>query len=419
MQEYIVNRPDPNAMEQILEKNFENAAGVILRLAWQAGLLRDEIHTLTWGQIDFLDNQILLKDRTVPISEELAIWLRTLREGRSHRSEVVVLSDRDQKPLTPQSISRLARMALDAGGQTDVRLIDLRHDFVLRQLETEDWQYVSRITGIEAAAMNVHFAQHLEHRRVSTRARREEAQPPDEFALWKLLQAERLSPAGVTLWLTWQLGLRLEEIVTLRWDQLHGETLRLPDRIVPLTSGVLGVLSDLRAASPDAVYILPAPSRGRPYDRTRLSKIVRTALVRAGLDNITLRDLRLDCDIRVGGENEVTAFLRRHQSITRNEAAELLQVSASTAYNRLKQMVRRGRLTQIGARYYLSSAVVPPERQTEVILEYLDREGFAYRQDIARLLKIDPRQCRPILQRMVNAGQIEQQRQRYVVKKNA
>lgn len=115
----------------------------------------------------------------------------------------------------------------------------------------------------------------------------------------------------------------------------------------------------------------------------------------------------------------MTAFLRRHQSITRNEAAELLQVSASTAYNRLKQMVRRGRLTQIGARYYLSSAVVPPERQTEVILEYLDREGFAYRQDIARLLKIDPRQCRPILQRMVNAGQIEQQRQRYVVKKNA
>lgn len=167
------------------------------------------------------------------------------------------------------------------------------------------------------------------------------------------------------------------------------------------------------------MYILTAPRSGRPYDRTRLSKIVRTALVRAGLDNITLRDLRLDCDIRVGGENEVTAFLRRHQSITRNEAAELLQVSASTAYNRLKQMVRRGRLTQIGARYYLSSAVVPPERQTEVILEYLDREGFAYRQDIARLLKIDPRQCRPILQRMVNAGQIEQQRQRYVVKKNA
>ena len=166
-------------------------------------------------------------------------------------------------------------MALDAGGQTGVRLIDLRHDFVLRQLETEDWQYVSRITGIEAAAMNVHFAQHLEHRRVSTRARREEAQPPDEFALWKLLQAERLSPAGVTLWLTWQLGLRLEEIVTLRWDQLHGETLRLPDRDCTADQrrfggavGPAGRFAGRRVHS-------DSPRSGRPYDRTRLSKIVR------------------------------------------------------------------------------------------------------------------------------------------------
>ena len=145
--------------------------------------------------------------------------------------------------------------------------------------------------------------------------------------------------------------------------------------------------------------------------------------MKAGLDNITLRDLRLDCDIRVGGENEVAAYLRRQQSITRNETAELLGVSRSTAYNRLKQMIRRGKLTQIGARYYLSSAVVPPERQEAVILDYLAREGFAYRQDIAQLLGIDPGQCRPILQKMVAAGKILQERQRYlpqqaVVRKN-
>lgn len=423
MQEYVVNRPEPVAMERILQKNPDNAAGTILRLAWQAGLLRDEIHRLTWGQIDFGEGQILLPDRAVPVSEELALWLRELRDGRNRRSETVVLSDRDQKPLTPQSISRLARQALDAGGQTQVRLIDLRHDFVLRQLETQDWQYVSRITGIEAAAMNAHFAAYLTEKKVSTRARREESAALDEFALWKLLQAERLTPAGVALWLTWQLGLRLEEVVSLRWDQVDGEVLRLEDRTVPLTSGVLGVLTDLRAAEPETTYVLTAPRSGQPYDRTRLSKVVRAALVKAGLDNLTLRDLRLDCDIRVGGENEVTACLWRQQSITRNEAAELLGVSRSTAYNRLKQMVRRGKLTQIGARYYLSAAVVPPERQEAVILDYLSREGFAYRQDIAQLLGIDPSQCRPILQRMVTAGQIVQERQRYlpraaVIRKN-
>ena len=253
--------------------------------------------------------------------------------------------------------------------------------------------------------MNAHFAAYLSEKKVSTRARREEPAALDEFALWKLLQAERLTPAGVALWLTWQLGLRLE------------------DRTVPLTSGVLGVLADLRAAEPETAYVLTAPRSGQPYDRTRLSKVVRAALVKAGLDNITLRDLRLDCDIRVGGENEVAAYLRRQQSITRNETAELLGVSRSTAYNRLKQMIRRGKLTQIGARYYLSSAVVPPERQEAVILDYLAREGFAYRQDIAQLLGIDPGQCRPILQKMVAAGKILQERQRYlpqqaVVRKN-
>lgn len=419
MQEYVINRPDAGAMERILQKNFNNAAGVILRLAWQAGLLRDEIQHLSWAQIDFLDSCIILSDRSVPLSAELENYLIALRDGRNRRSEIVVLSDRDKKPLTPQSISRLARTALDAEGQTDVRLIDLRHDFVLRQLEEHDWQYVSRITGIEAAAMNLHFAAHLKEKRVSTRIKREEAARIDEFALWKLLQAERTSPAGVALWLTWQLGLRLEEIVSLRWSQVVGETLRFSDRTLPLTSGVLGVLTALCAASPESEYVLTAPRSGQPYDRTRLSRLVRAALIRGGMDDVTLRDLRLDCDIRVGGENEVVAWLRRRKSITRNEAAELLGVSRTTAYNRLKQMVKRGKLTQLGTRYYLRTAVVPPERQEAVILEYLDREGFAYRQDIARLLKIEPSQCRPILQKMVAAGRITQERQRYMIKKEA
>lgn len=419
MQEYVVNRPDEEAMNRILAQNPDNAAGVILRLAWQAGLLRDEIQHLTWAQIDFMDRRILLTDRVVPISQELCTWLEALREARNRRSEVVVLSDRDQKPLTPQSISRLARTALDKEGQTDIRLIDLRHDFVLRQLEAHDWQYVSRITGVEAAALRVHFAEHLTEKKVSTKIQRKEAVQIDEFALWKLLQSEKTSPAGVALWLTWQLGLQLEEIIALKWEQvdLEAETLYLPERAVRLTSGVLGVLGQLRQEAPAAnVYVLTAPRSGNPFDRTRLSKLVRAVLIRGGMDNVTLRDLRMDCNIRIGGENQVVAWVRQHQSISRNQAAELLGVSRSTAYNRLKQMVKRGKLTQVGARYYLHDAVVPPERQTEVILEYLTREGFAYRQDIARLLKIDPRQCRPILKRMVDQGQIVQNHQKYTLK---
>ena len=54
MQEYVVNRPDEGAMEQALRENPGNAAGTVLRLAWQAGLLRDEIQHLTWEQVDFV-----------------------------------------------------------------------------------------------------------------------------------------------------------------------------------------------------------------------------------------------------------------------------------------------------------------------------------------------------------------------------
>lgn len=422
MQEYVVNRPEEGAMNRILAQNPDNATGAILRLAWQAGLMREEIQHLTWAQIDFLDRKIVLADRAVPIPDSLCLWLEALRERRNRRSEAVVLSDRDQRPLTPQSISRLARTALDKEGQKDIRLIDLRHDFVLRQLEERDWQYVSRITGIEAAALNVHFAEHLKEKRVSTRIRRQDAAQIDEFALWKLLQAEKASPAGVALWLTWQMGLQLEEIVALRWDQvdLGKETLRLPDRTAPMTSGVAGVLRELQKAAPAGqAHVLAAPRSGRAFDRTRLSKLTRTALIRGGMDDVTLRDLRLDCDIRVGGENQVVAYVRTHRSITRNEAAALLAVSKTTAYNRLKQMVKRGKLVQVGARYYLHDTVVPPEQQSAAILEYLTREGFAYRQDIARILRIDPRQCRPILKRMIDQGQIVQDRQRYRLKREA
>ena len=417
MQEYVVNRPDEGAMNRILRENPSAATKTILRLSWQAGLLRDEIQHLTWEHVDFADSKIVLPDRSVPIPEELTRWLWNLRDSRDRRLEEVVLSDRDQKPLTPQSISRLARAALDKEGQDGVRLIDLRHDFILRQLEEHDWQYVSRITGVKAAGLNVHFAEHLEAKQISTRIHRESPVQIDEFALWKLLRTEGASPAAVTLWLTWQLGLQLEDIIVLRWSQVdfRQEMIFLEKDQLSMTAGLSAVLRELRGQEREAEFVLTSPRSRQPFDRTRLSKLVRAALVKAGLDNLTLRDLRMDCGFRAGGEGRILAYVQEKRSITRNEVMGLLQVSRTTAYNRLKQMVKRGRLTQVGSRYYLPESVVPPERQGEVVLQYLEREGFAYRQDIARILGIDPAQCRPILQRMLAAGQIAQEKQKYIL----
>ena len=55
MQEYVVNRPDEGAMEQALRENPGNAAGTVLRLAWQAGLLRDEIQPSRFYLLQLFD----------------------------------------------------------------------------------------------------------------------------------------------------------------------------------------------------------------------------------------------------------------------------------------------------------------------------------------------------------------------------
>lgn len=420
MQEYVVNRPDEKAMERALAENSENAAGAILRLAWQAGLLRDEIQRLTWEQVDLLDRCLVLPDRTVPIGQGLADWLQTLRDGRRRGQETVVLSDRDRRPLTPQSISRLARLALDKQGQRNIRLIDLRHDFVLRQLEEHDWQYVSRITGVEAAGLNVHFAGYLEEKKISTRVHRKEPARIDEFALWRLLRTEGNSPAGIALWLTWQAGLQLEEIIALTWDQVQGDCLRLPHRTVPLSGGAKQALEELAAQEEDRTGpVLTAPRSGLPYDRTRLSKLARAALIRAGLDDLTLRDLRVDCALRSGGMGQILSQVRRQGWTTRNEICELLNVSHAVAYDRLKQLTERGQLVRVGARYYPPGAVVPPDGQEAALVDYLRREGFAYRQDVARLLGIGVGQCRPLLRRMLDQGVLRQDRQRYTLNMDA
>lgn len=229
------------------------------------------------------------------------------------------------------------------------------------------------------------------------------------------MRAEGTSPAGIALWLTWQAGLRLEELISLTWDQVRGDRLCLPQREVPLSGGAKKALEELARREGREGPVLTAPRSRQPYDRTRLSKLVRAALIRAGLDNLTLRDLRVDCALRSGGEGQILSQVRREGWITRNDVCALLNVSRTTAYNRLKQLVSRGRLTQVGARYYLPESVVPPERQEAAVLEYLEREGFAYRQDVARLLGIGVSQCRPLLQRMLARGSILQDRQRYIL----
>ena len=113
MREYVVNRPNEAAMRRALEAEPVSPEGVVLRLAWQQGLSRDEIAGLTWEQVSFLDERLELPDRMVPLNAEVRSCLWRLFQDNREVSPYVVLSSRGKTPLRPESISRLARQALD------------------------------------------------------------------------------------------------------------------------------------------------------------------------------------------------------------------------------------------------------------------------------------------------------------------
>ena len=310
MREYVVNRPDAGAMRTLLERESD-PEGVIVRLAWLAGLSRDEIAALCWEQVSFMDERLELPDRTIPMTEQLRGYLWRLYQNRKSESPYVVVSERYGDRMQPESISRLARQALDRSGQKDVRLMDLRHDWIIHQLETEDWPTVARLSGVEVPALQARFSRFVTREKPQSKPADEGR--VDEFKLWKVLQAEKRSPAGLALWLAWQMGLQAREIAALTWEQVDFEAgvIRLEQREEPLTNAV-------------------------------------------------------------------------------------------------------HRLIRVGGKYYLPGTVVPPEEQPTAVQNYLEQAGFAYRQEIARLLHVQPKQCTLILKRMVTSGQIAKQGQKYL-----
>lgn len=405
-------RLDGEVLEGILGAEGKGPEGIVLRLAWRAGLSREEIAALEWEQVSFLDGRLELPGRMIPLTADLRTALWRLYEANHEHSRYVVLSARGKKPMAPESISRLARAALDRAGQADVRLMDLRHDWIRRQIEERGWAEAARLSGVEIPALQARFAGAVEE---AGPGKAEVQAPPevDEFKLWRVLQAEKGSPAGLALWLAWQLGLQAGEIIALTWDQVGEEFLRLPDREVPLTNAVRRQLEEARKRRlpGDPPQVLLTERSRKPLDLPRLSRVTRAALIRGGMERVCLRDLKRD----EGREDEDARLIEaaREAPLSRGDVMALLGISRTAAYSRLHRMTERGKLIRVGGKYYLPGSVVPPEKQLEVIRASLAQTGFAYRQDIVALLKIRPKQCTLLLRRLVEAGELVQKGQRY------
>lgn len=411
---YDFKRPDGAAMTRVLTRHPTDAPGVILRLAWLAGLSRGEIRDLTWPRVDFAAHALTLPDRTVPMDPELEACLLRRFQDHAADSDHVVITERDRRPMPPESVSRLARQALDAEGLA-VSLKDLRQDFVIRALETHDWTWAARVSGMAVSTLRGDFAPYLQ----TAPARREDAlseMRESEYLLWRVVQSEGSSAVGLAVWMAWQLRMQPGEIAALDWSQVDFDEnlLRLPDRSLSMGSRLRRLLLEAwdrqRELNPHAVFI--APTTGTAMDLSRLTTVVRTALIRGGLERVDLRTL----SAWARREEESRALLElaaRQGYLTVEDAMTALQTSKSAARSRVTRLRQEGRLTRVGVRYYPVEQVLPADGREDALRAYLMAHGSARRGELAELLHLPPKQAGRLLQELTARGVLVSEGRRY------
>ena len=404
-------------MQNILQKNQKKIVEIALRLAWSLGLSRDEMYYLKWSDISFEEKVITLPDREVPMDDETALCLEYRRNSpRGARSEYVMTSDRNHTHMAKEHLSRIIRVALDEGGLTDITSIDLRQDCVIRMLETHDWPYVSRVTGMSLSTLYTNYSDYPKNTgRVAKESPSDTNDTDYESKIWKIIEAEGTSVAGLTLWMVFELGMKAREIAALTWEQVDLENGRitLPDRALEVGAELLMKLSTVKAErGPDAdPHVMLSPKAQTPYDMPRLSKTLRNALIRGGVD-ITLKDVLLREKEREA-DAELMEFITQNAPVTRNEIMNRFSLTYMQTFDHVRRLVDSEKVVSIGTKVYLAGTVVPPEEHYEVIRAHLENMGAAYSSELAGLLGIGNRQCAWILKRLVNEGKLNQVRKMY------
>ena len=151
-----------------------------------------------------------------------------------------------------------------------------------------------------------------------------------------------------------------------------------------------------RRKDPAEERVFTSPATGRPMERAQLTAAARTALLRGGLEGVSLREL--------------CAEGRRadHSRMLAEQAA---------ARQQLLRLREAGVLVRVGERYYPAGAVTPPEEQLAVIQTYLREHGSGRRQDFLRLLNVSPAQGTQILRRLTARGELILTGRRYTLPK--
>lgn len=184
--------------------------------------------------MDFETQNLLLQDRTIPLEPSVADCLQKRYEKYRTVSDRVLIADRGKKPMTPENVSRLAKNALDSEGQK-VSLMDLRHDWLLRQIEAHGWAYAAKVSGLAVSSLRGQFGSCLKGKQdqnFAVSGGKDEV----EYLLWRIVQQEGNSTAGLAIWMCWQLAMQPGEVAALTWDQVDFKTghIHLPNRDIDM-----------------------------------------------------------------------------------------------------------------------------------------------------------------------------------------
>ena len=400
-------RPDETALLRILDENKYRLAETLIVLAWRLGLSRDEIYNLKWTDFSFKERQVSLPDRCIPLDEEAYTRLYRRWEEQERRGLYVASSDRIGERVHPNYIPRCVRKALNEGGLPDINMIDLRHDFVLRLLQEHPRPYVARVTGLSATTLYIQYSEHFaEGEKMQAKA------PQDsdtEFKLWKIIQEEGTSAEGLGLWMAWKLEITIQEIAALTWDQvdLVKGSINLPDRKVKLNRDFLTKLKTVKGERDPGSdpHVLLTPRAQKGFDGMRLSRVLRNALIRGGVDT-TLQEI-LNNKKRNDSDYPIVEIVAKYGNATRSKIMQELSLTPTQFYTRTERLIERGELVRVGQKLYLPGTVVAPKEQYEVIRAHLETVSGAVRSDLAALLHVSGNQCGVILNALVKEGKLK------------
>lgn len=409
------------AIEELLASEPCSGAGVVLRLAWRAGLMREEIVSLTWDKVDFEHALLHLSDRSVPMDEDLTRCLRQWQTRCGSLGPYVAVSLHKRTHMRPESISCLARNTLNRAGLRKVRLADLHYNYILRRSAQEGWQDALRTSGLTLGIYR--RSDKYKTAREAARAKKKSSPPSpplDEQTtrerLDAVLEANRLAPAAVALRLSRETGAQYDELVALTLNELDLSVgaLHIGSRSLPLCRETVELLREFCAQRQpdDDPHLFLSPNSRKPYPTHRLSILMRELLVQGGLDDLLPRMLRADAEAaaRERQKEQLRERIAHSGRLTAAECAEELDITPNTAMGLLEELCADGTLMRDRGIYFPAGTGTIAQQREKAVRDYLAQHGPCGAQEMSEALGMSVRMIQRLIMPLCERGEIARER---------